>query len=419
MNAQPISLILDQHAEDAAVLFNSCTVLRRAPHVRLRHLLRFENRLAAHLDGLAIGGEAAVQACDSALELPASGAMFCAAVSAIEDQRSERLERLIALAMAVPATQRGLRGAFGWVESGRLRGIVAEMLASADDFRRALAAAACGMHRVDPGITVERRFGDESPFVRARIWRTAGEVGRRELVSTAAAAALADEDLTCQFWAAWTAVLLGDTHAGLEALTDFAATPGQFRTRAFQLTLQAMELDSAHAWLASLPKEVGNLRWLIRGSGFIGDPAYVSWLIGLMGDERATRLAGEAFSLMTGVDLAWLDLERKPPENFESGPNDDPDDPNVDMDEDDGLPWPDVEKIKTWWTANGGRFQSGTRYFMGEPLNRENCVRVLKEGFQRQRIAAAIYLSLLNPGTPLFEWRAPARRQQRLLAQMT
>jgi len=31
---------------------------------------------------------------------------------------------------------------------------------------------------------------------------------------------------------------------------------------------------------------------------------------------------------------------------------------------------------------------------------------VLKEGFQRQRIAAALYLSLLNPGTPLFEWRA-------------
>jgi len=53
---------------------------------------------------------------------------------------------------------------------------------------------------------------------------------------------------------------------------------------------------------------------------------------------------------------------------------------------------------------------------MGEPLNAENCQRVLRTGYQRQRIAAALYLSLLNPGTPLFEWRAPARRQQRLLA---
>jgi hypothetical protein len=56
---------------------------------------------------------------------------------------------------------------------------------------------------------------------------------------------------------------------------------------------------------------------------------------------------------------------------------------------------------------------------MGQPLNRDHCLKVLKEGFQRQRIAAAVYLSLLNPGTPLFEWRAPARRQQRLLAEMT
>ena len=39
-------------------------------------------------------------------------------------------------------------------------------------------------------------------------------------------------------------------------------------------------------------------------------------------------------------------------------------------------------------------------------------------GARRGAIAAALYLSLLNPGTPLFEWRAPARRQQRLLAEM-
>jgi hypothetical protein len=43
---------------------------------------------------------------------------------------------------------------------------------------------------------------------------------------------------------------------------------------------------------------------------------------------------------------------------------------------------------------------------------------LLKNGFQRQRMAAAIYLCLLKPGTPLFNCAAPAWRQQRLLAQM-
>jgi uncharacterized protein (TIGR02270 family) len=138
-----------------------------------------------------------------------------------------------------------------------------------------------------------------------------------------------------------------------------------------------------------------------------------------MGKNETARVAGEAFSLLTGADLAFLDLERKPPENFESGPNDDPNDPNVEMDPDDGLPWPHPERIQKWWGANSGRFQAGTRYFLGAPVTREHCLDVLKNGYQRQRILAAHYLCLLEPGTPLFNTSAPAWRQQRLLAKMT
>jgi hypothetical protein len=46
------------------------------------------------------------------------------------------------------------------------------------------------------------------------------------------------------------------------------------------------------------------------------------------------------------------------------------------------------------------------------------CIDVLKNGYQRQRILAAHYLCLLDPGTPLFNTSAPAWRQQRLLARM-
>jgi uncharacterized protein (TIGR02270 family) len=308
--------------------------------------------------------------------------------------------------------------AFGWSDPELLRGLAVDHLGSESPIKRLVAIAACSIHRVDPGLTTARRFEDDNPLVRARAWRTAGEIGKRELVSTAAAAII-DDDPACQFWAAWSAVLLGDKHNALEVVASIATVPGPFRARAFQLTLQAKGTQSAHGWLAGIGRDPANLRWLIRGAGLAGDPTYVPWLIGHMADLKTTRLAGEAFSLITGLDLAWLDLEVKPPENFESGPNDDPNDPNVDMDEDDGLPWPDAVKLQAWWQANSQRFQPGMRYFMGQPLNRDHCLRVLKEGFQRQRIAAALYLSLLNPGTPLFEWRAPARRQQRLLAQMT
>jgi uncharacterized protein (TIGR02270 family) len=212
-------------------------------------------------------------------------------------------------------------------------------------------------------------------------------------------------------------VLLGRRGDALYVLRS-SPFPGSLRERAFRLAIQALTVSEAHQVLQSLAKEPSQLRLLLKGSGIVGDVTYVPWLIGNMSDGQTARLAGEAFSLITGTDLALLDLERKPPENFESGPNDDPDDSNVEMDPDDGLPWPDAAKIKDWWAKNSNRFTPGQRYFMGAPVTHAHCIDVLKNGYQRQRILAAHYLCLLDPGTPLFNTSAPAWRQQKLLAQM-
>jgi hypothetical protein len=45
-----------------------------------------------------------------------------------------------------------------------------------------------------------------------------------------------------------------------------------------------------------------------------------------------------------------------------------------------------------------------------------NLWQVLQTGYQRQRAAAAIELTILQPGQALFEVRAPGFRQQRILA---
>jgi uncharacterized protein (TIGR02270 family) len=407
--------VLRQHAEDAAILLAARSNLIRAPHVRIRHLRRFDDRLEAHLDGLRIAGEDAWSVSQAALERPSPGAVFAVTVQAIECQRWDRLETIFALLGAECEARTGLFSALGWLKPERLRGVVAELLSSKDQLKRLTGVVACAMHRVDPGINSARRFEDPACAVRARVWRTAGELGKNELISSAAAA-MADEDTSCQFWAAWSAVLMGHKRSALGRLTEFGSTPNPFRARALQLAIQAMNVEGARSLLA---QDSAGARTRIRGAGIAGDPGYIPWLIGLMADDARARLAGESFSLITGLDLAWLDLDRKPPENFESGPNDDPNDPNVDMDEDDGLPWPDQAKIQSWWQANSHRFQSGVRYFMGEPLNPANCLRVLKDGFQRQRILAAHYLCLLNPGTVLFNTSAPAWRQQRSLSQMS
>ena len=75
---------------------------------------------------------------------------------------------------------------------------------------------------------------------------------------------------------------------------------------------------------------------------------------------QLTRLAGESFSLITGLDLAYLDLERKPPEGVELGATENPEDEHVGMDLDDSLPWPDSEKIQKWWDAHRKDFHLGS-----------------------------------------------------------
>ena len=156
-------------------------------------------------------------------------------------------------------------------------------------------------------------------------------------------------------------------------------------------------------------------RLAIIGVGVAGDPAYTPWLIKQMDEPGTARLAGESFSFITGIDIAGLDLHRASPEGFESGPTDDSDDDNVAIDDDEGLPWPDPVKIQAWWKASQQRFEPGVRYFMGEQPGVSHCRKVLRDGYQRQRVAAAEYLSLLEPGTPLFPTSAPAWRQQRWL----
>jgi uncharacterized protein (TIGR02270 family) len=412
-----VRVVVEQHVEDATVLHATRTQMTSAPHVRLRHLRRFDDRLAGHLDGLSVAGEGGWAFVDAALERPTPGAAFVAAVTAIEQSAIARLHRLCSLAEAAPELQHGLASAFGWMQRDQLQGVVADLLVSPDPFRRLLGVTACALHRVDPGELLKRALQDATPALVRRALRFTGELGRTGALP-ACLAMLDAEDAATQFWAAWSATLLGNRGAALERLKAIATTPNDLRVRALHVALQAMQQPDARSWLSQLAQQSDDKRPLIQGSGIAGDAMYVPWLIKQMAEPKTARLAGESFSLITGLDLVHLDLDRKPPATSGAGPNDNPDDPEVEMDPDDGLPWPDPDRIEGWWQKNASRFTAGTRYFLGATPGREHCSLVLREGFQRQRALAANYLCLLEPGTVLFNTSAPAWRQQQLLAQL-
>lgn len=417
-SSPPIPIVVQQHVEEAAHLRHLRSVLVGAPHVRLHHLRRLDDRIAAHLDGLAVAGKFGFQLCEAALESPGTGEVFCVAVRALDERTVDGLDRVLAIATGLPDALTGLVSALGWVSAPDLKGIVGGLLASSDLFRQRIGVTACALHRVDPGPALAGLIASHEPTLSARALRCVCEVGRVDLLPVLVSA-LKDEDPECQFRAAQSAVLLGDRGAALAILQQAALQPGPFRLPALALALFAADVAAASELVKQVAHQREDVRLLIRAVGFAGDPARSPWLIGLMSDDKLARLAGESFSFITGADLAWLDLERKPPEHFESGPSDNPDDDDVAMDEDDGLPWPDQAKVQAWWSVNSHRFQPSVRYFVGAPPGWEHCLQVLRDGYQRQRLAAAQYLCLLRPGTPLFNCAAPAWRQKRLLGRMS
>jgi len=406
--------VVSQHLDDAVMLRATRAVLVRAPHVRLLQLERLDERLTAHLDGLAGAGAVADALSRQSLETPGVGQLFVAAVGAIERRDEARLASLLTLSTTVPAARRALASAFGWVPAPLLRGIISRLLGGTPE-ERWLGLAGCLLHRVDPGPLLAELIAQDAPELRTCALRAAGELGRLDLLPSCLAS-VGDEAAPVRLAAARSALLLGDRGQAIAALQLLARAPGPTQLAALSLLLPVIDPEAARAEVRLLAQQSTPLRTMIRAAAWAGDTQVMPWLLKHAEDPATARLAGESFSFIAGIDLALDDLERKPPENVASGPNDDAADTDVALDEDDSLPWPEPQRLAAWWQSKASGFSGGTRYFMGQPVSASHCLAVLKGGAQRQRAAAARYLCLLKPGTPLFNTAAPAWRQQRMLA---
>ena len=395
-----IQTIVDQHAEEAAFLWLLRDQAVDAQHYDRQDLARLEERVEAHLDGLRVAGEAGWRTALAMLEAnPEPGELFAAGVLALEAGDRPGLAPLIEFAEADPEARRGLLGAIGWVPTATLRPLVQAWLDSALAFERFLGLVACSHHRVDPGRRLAHWLADPDRLVAARAARLAGELGRTDLRDALQTSHDAGEAVAA--WRAWSLGLLGETSAlpELERLAEAGFAP------ALQVALRAMPASRARSWLRQLNGDPAQARLVVEGLGIIGDPQAVPWLIGRVGDPALARLAGESVSLITGIDLAYDDLDGDAPEGHDPGPTPDPADDNVALDKDEDLPWPDPELVQAWWEQNASRFTPATRHLLGRPLNIAACEAAWTTGFQRQRRAAAYELALGRQPTMLLTWR--------------
>ena len=408
--------VVQQHVDELTSLYQVRRWQALAPHVRLFELERLDARLAAHIDGLRVAGPVGRAFCTGEAGR-APGVVFAMTVIAIEGANGTALDELLSAAGGTPTLRHAVADACAWVRPELMGFVAAHVETSRQAHHVEIGLLSAGLG----GCSHAERFLDalahEEESVRSCAVRTAGEFGRTECFAQIAKAYSGDrvDDVST----ALALVLLGDRGSALSVLARSGVPISVAPLNPMVLAFQAMELEAVRTMLGRLhgvDAEPG--QDVVLGSGISGDPRYVPWLIRQLGNRHLARLAAEAISLISGLDIR-REAGEAPPDDADVPSDADSKRSNTEIRLDEGLPWPDHQKVEQWWVANGSRFQPGQRYFLGEQVTWEHCVEVLKSGYQRQRILAAQHLCLLGPGTPLFNTSAPAWRQQRLLAQMT
>jgi uncharacterized protein (TIGR02270 family) len=401
-----IEWVVEQHAEEAAFLWTTRERALRSTNYSLKDLSDLDERVEAHLDGLRVAGQFGWQLCEQALDKEEPGRVFAAGVLAFDSGEIGQICRVLETACLVPEFERELISALGWLAYSKVASYIQELLDSERPEIRLVGIAASAVHRRDPGQPLIQALADPNPRLRARALKACSELGKAGVLP-AILPSVSDPDDPCRFFAAWSAARLGDRSPRvLNVLCEIATGHTPYADCALGMALRSMDVQQAKAWHRQLTKEPTQLRTAAIADGIIGDPDAVEGLIDLMNIPEIARVAGEALSVITGVDLPYEHLSGEKPEGFEAGPTEDPEDENVAMDPDEHLPWPVPALVAKWWNQHRVKFQAGRRYFKGKEITVQSLREVLISGNQPERAAAALELALREPTQPLFEVRA-------------
>lgn len=392
--------ICEPVADDASFLWVLRSIVVNQPDYDLADLSALDARIDATFNALMTAPEESWDICASAMSIQQSGELFAAANIAFRSLDVRKIQQVIETGTQSSEAFIGLAGALAWLPGRLCHSWIKKFFTSKDLDHKHLAVTACSLRREDPReyltSIIQREDCMAHKLLYARSLRLIGELKRMDLAS-AVHAALQSKDPMILFWATWSLTLLGNKSV-IENLKTFVLSENPYQARAIDLAFRVLPTDEAREWINLLAKNPQQIRQVIRASATFGDPHAINWLITQMRVPALMRLAGEAFTTITGIDLEKHGLALAELPNLDDQlPNEDPADSNVQMDEDGRLPFPDVDKVAAVWQKYQQRFVAGQRYFMGQGITAEHLTAVYASANQRQRRAAGLELALLQP----------------------
>ncbi|MCA9652320.1 MAG: hypothetical protein KC501_20570 [Myxococcales bacterium] len=397
--------VVAEHAVRAAALWDRRARVVGSRVHDLASLVELDGELRAHLTALVLAGETGWRIADETWSWQGPGDAFVSLVVAARMGDRERIEEVVSRCDR-PAQLPGLISALGWLPAPIARPLIGEWSEYDGPRWRALAMAGFVAHRHDPGRFVDNGLLHPDLGVRLQAIRGVGFLDRRELVPVLGS--MLDDRVSEVRFLVGRALHQLRIPQGAEALLDCAREGGTLGDRAGAIVARqrrpALLLeDIVH--LHSIQKA---RRCAVEAAASSGVPEVMEWLLAAMDDPSTARLAGYGFTMLTGVDLEDAELED--------------DDRGIDSEEghegvEEGLPWPNSGRVRTWWDQHRRSFERAQRWRCGEPQSVRALRQILLSGPQHERGLVANDLLLMHREHAVpFEVAAPAWRQCRWLA---
>lgn len=399
--------IFEQYGTDSAFLWVLRSIAVEQPHNNTGDILALEQRIDAQLNGLMSSIDTAWTVCEEGLIHEEAGEVFTATIVAMRSRDVKRIQKAVEVGLSSEQCSKGLISAMGWLSEDIVNPWTQRFLNGKEMDHKLLGLAICSIRRQDPGEVLgsilQREECKENEILFARALRLIGELRRQDCMP-ALQSAMADKRSSIVFWSHWSAVLLGQ-HACIAQLKAFVLDyQSPYQDLALQLCFRVLPVEQGRVWISELAKDEKQARTVIKATGILGDPHAVNWLISKMTEPKFAKIAGEAFSYITGADFTKHELTSEQP--IVHPMSEDEPDESVELDEDENLPYPDHNKVAKLWRSHGQKFLIGHRYFIGQPIKTAWLKSILNNGTQRQRHAAALELAINDNSLQFINSRA-------------
>ena len=396
MNHLREELVLE-HMTHVSELWRRRALIVRSRAHGLNGLWRLDEKLRAHIDGIAAAGNLGWKVARGLPRCTEGGEVFAMLILAGLRRDRDCLEETVSDYLGQDFALPAVISALAWLGSELVMPIVEDWLNYHEPAWRGAALAVCVARRSDPGAAIDRGLLDGDGEVRRQAARACEVFGCRTMMPTLAALASGGSD-ELRFAVARALHVLGDP-AGPERLWRHALTETTNREEAAELATRNAPMPIVRSWLDDASRDPGLHRVVVTGAAATGDLECVPRLLEALHEPGVAALAGFGLRVIVGLDIeaSGLVSEQRASSDAE-------------------LPRPDAERVHRWWHANRRRFDGGPRYMLGRPFGRRALEEALHRGPQRVRFLAVHDLHRMRHGYSVpFEIDAPAWRQLRWL----